>query len=68
MAKVRQRFREEEAGCTDWKTAFLGGEDCRGGTVELLTGKVGGLKEARLVPEELKDNIQSLYERLFIAH
>lgn len=27
-----------------------------------------GRKEARLFPEELKDNIQSWYERLFIAH
>lgn len=49
------------------KTTFSEGEDRRC-TVALLTGKVGGSEEARLFPEELKDNIQSPYERLLIAH
>lgn len=32
------------AGCTERKTTFSRGEDCRGGPVELLTGKVGGMR------------------------
>lgn len=33
-----------EAGYTERKTTFSRGKDCRGGTGELLTGKVGGLR------------------------
>lgn len=33
-----------EAGYSERKTTFLRGEDCRGGPVELLTGKAGGLR------------------------
>lgn len=56
-----------EAGYTKRKTSFS-----RGKTAEVAQNysleRWEGWEEARLFPEELKDNIQSLYERLFIAH
>lgn len=65
MVRVEPRVQGGILDTLRRKLLFLRAEDWM---VELLIGKREGCEKAKLSPEELNDNIQSPYERLFIAH